>query len=313
MIEIVRTVTHNLVKALINKYFSKLISLALATTLFTFVGSIGWTGYALADKFGCYDKICTPPQSKALKNSPDCEKGEDYSITSNSQRDKNVIVLSIHGGLIEPNTSKITSDLSRRNRWSRYDFSGQIKNKKCAVLAKDNSTNIHYNVLHITSTRFDEPRAVALVNSHENAVSIHGYTRRERSETNTICVGGQNKDQRKKFIEAVNKESDELQDKFNYSLNLVDVPTVVETKNENDNNVICLKNNKDKKDELTGTNEENIVNKNKDGNGGLQIELNERLRNDLAEGIDNRDSNSPDKSQFLRNVIFNAIKEAMNG
>jgi phage replication-related protein YjqB (UPF0714/DUF867 family) len=305
MIEIVITVTHNLVKALINKYLNKVISLVLATTLFTFVGSIGWTGYALADEFGCYEDC-----SNALKNSPDCEKGNDYSITSNSQRDKNVIVLSIHGGLIEANTSKITSDLSRRYPWSRYDFSGQIKNKKCAVLAKDNSTNIHYNVLHITSTEFDEPRAVAIVESHENAVSIHGYDRTERSETNTICVGGQNKDQIKKFIEAVDKESDELQNKFNYSLNLVDVPTVVETENENDNNVICLKNNQNKKDELTGTSEKNIVNKNIDKNGGLQIELNKRIRNDLAEGIDNPDSN--DKSQVLRNVIFNAIKEAMN-
>ena len=218
---------------------------------------------------------------------------------------------SIHGGLIEANTSKITSDLSRRYRWSRYDFSGHIKNKKCAVLAKDNSTNIHYNVLHITSTGFDEPRAVALVNSHENAVSIHGYKRRERSETNTICVGGQNEDQIEKFIKAVNKESDELKNKFNYSLNLVDVPTAVKLRKKTTNNVICLENDREEKDELTGTSGDNIVNKNE--NGGLQIELNERLRNDLAEGIDNRDSNSPDKSQFLRNVIFNAIKETMNG
>ncbi|MEW6495774.1 MAG: poly-gamma-glutamate hydrolase family protein [Cyanobacteriota bacterium] len=80
----------------------------------------------------------------------------------------------------------------------------------------------------------------------------------------------------------------------------------------NKNNIICLENDQEEKNELAGTKETNIVNQNKNEKGRLQIELNEIIRNDLAEGIDNPDSNSPDKSQVLRNVIFNAIKEAMN-
>jgi phage replication-related protein YjqB (UPF0714/DUF867 family) len=305
MLEIVSSITHNLVKTLINKYLCKLLSIVLATTLFTFVGSIGWTGYALADHFGCYENC-----SKPLKNSDTCIQGKDYSITSNSKRDKNVIVLSIHGGLIETHTSEITRDLSRRYKWGRYDFSGQIKNKKCAVLAKDNSTNIHYNVLHITSTEFNDPIAIALVESHKKAVSIHGYKRKERSKVHTICVGGQNEDQINKFIKSVNKESSELKDRFDYSLNLVDVPKAHKSGVITQNNVICLKNDENDDDPLTGIDPENIVNRTTDG--GLQIELNERIRNDLAEGINNPGSSSLDKYQVLRNVIFNAIKEAMN-
>ncbi len=47
------------------------------------------------------------------------------------------------------------------------------------------------------------------------------------------------------------------------------------------------------------------------GNGGLQIELNRKTRASLAKGIDNPDDPSPDENQTLRNVIYQAIKEAM--
>ena len=40
--------------------------------------------------------------------------------------------------------------------------------------------------LHVTSTRFDEPRCVALVTDSESAVAIHG----EESPGQTVFVGG---------------------------------------------------------------------------------------------------------------------------
>ncbi len=309
MIKIVSSITHNLIKMLINKYLCKLLSIVLATTLFTFVSSIGWSGYVFADEFGCYDKICTPPQSNALKNSPVCEKGKDYRITSYIEGESDVIVLSIHGGLIEAYTSEISRDIARRNGWKRYDFFGEIKNPKCAVLADLNSNNLHYDVLHITSTGFDEPKAVELVMSHKNAISIHGYERKEKPGLQTICVGGANKDKIQIFIESVNKKSDKLKGLFDYSLNLVDVPTAVKPGNSTENNSICLVNDNKKPDPLTGSNPKNIVNRN--NKNGLQLELNKRIRADLAKGIDDRNDNSPDENQLLRNIIYDAIEEAM--
>jgi phage replication-related protein YjqB (UPF0714/DUF867 family) len=228
MIKIVSSIIHNLVKALINKYLCKLLSLVLATTLFTFVSSIGWSSYAFADQFKCYDKICTPPKSDALKNSTVCKKGKDYRITSYVEGTSDVIVLSIHGGLIEAYTSEISRDLARRHGWKRYDFFGEIKNPKCAVLVDLKSDNLHYDVLHITSTGFDEPKAIELVSSQKKAVAIHGYEREERQDDiQTICVGGKNSTQVSKFIEYIKSKETEInkvKSSLGYSLNPINVP-----------------------------------------------------------------------------------------
>jgi len=316
--QLVSNVTHKLFKILIDNYICKLISIVLAITLFTSISSIGESGYALAEDIFCAYEQCPTPKpdtpKEELKFSQECKEGQDYKIISPppQEQESDVAVLSIHGGKIELYTSRITSDLSSRNKWDRYDFNGNINNEKCLSLkelSKSNNSNKNFVVLHITSTRFDEPKAVELVMSHKNAVSIHGYERKEKPGLQTICVGGGNKDKIKIFIESVNKKSDKLKGLFDYSLNLVDVPTAAKPGNSTENNSICLVNDKKEPDPLTGRNPKNIVNRN--NKNGLQLELNKIIRADLAKGIDDRNDNSPDENQLLRNIIYDAIEEAM--
>lgn len=311
--------THNLMKALSSKYFCKLISIVFAIILFTFVGSIGGSGYAWADTFCGYEKCGNPNATlrKKLKDSEKCKEGKnnDYEFFP-APKTSDVTVLSIHGGGIEEYTSEISHDLSQRYGWSRYDFNGHIKTKKCLELAPPQSKNPNFTVLHITSNYFDEKNAFNLVSSHENAVSIHGYSRKEEAGIQTICVGGRNTEKIKKFINYVNQESYQLKGNLNYSLNLVNVPLDQANLEKNiavpERNTICLKNEALKQRALTGTSQKNIVNKTRNSSGGLQIELKKKIRADLAEGKDEPQASSPNKNQLLRNVIYGGIEAAMS-
>jgi phage replication-related protein YjqB (UPF0714/DUF867 family) len=84
--------------------------------------------------------------------------GEDYEITVNP-RNSPIAILAIHGGGIEPGTSEVAHALAGE-RYSLYLFEG---------LKVSGSEN-----LHVTSTRFDEPRGLALVGSAEWVLSLHG-------------------------------------------------------------------------------------------------------------------------------------------
>ncbi len=70
-----------------------------------------------------------------------------------------IAILAIHGGEIEPGTSRIAEAIAGANH-SFYSFEG-IKNR-------DN------RVLHITSNRFDEPTALEIVSHANIIISIHG-------------------------------------------------------------------------------------------------------------------------------------------
>jgi phage replication-related protein YjqB (UPF0714/DUF867 family) len=84
--------------------------------------------------------------------------GEDYVVTV-APRPSPIAILALHGGGIEPGTSEVARALASE-RYSLYMFEG------LKVSGGEN--------LHITSTRFDEPRGLALVRSAEWALSIHG-------------------------------------------------------------------------------------------------------------------------------------------
>lgn len=101
-----------------------------------------------------------------LKNNED---PSDYGIVT-KQTSTPVLVLAIHGGGIEGGTSEIARELSKE--YSLYLFEG--------LKSSGNS------VLHITSTRFDEPRALKMTGSHEYVISLHGYA----EEDQQIEVGG---------------------------------------------------------------------------------------------------------------------------
>ena len=82
-------------------------------------------------------------------------------------------IVAPHGGGIEPGTSEIADAIAGR-RWSFYTFDG-LKPKGNAVL-------------HITSTRFDEPICLLLLGATTRIVTIHGEE--SESDGEGVFVGG---------------------------------------------------------------------------------------------------------------------------
>jgi phage replication-related protein YjqB (UPF0714/DUF867 family) len=137
--------------------------------------------------------------------------------------------MSPHGGGIEPGTSELAEAIAGTNL-SFYAFEG-IKQ----------AGNRH---LHITSTRFDEPRCLTLLARAERVIAIHG----EESKREVAYLGGRDKD-------AVLRLEKELRDRsFRVS--------------------------RDGPMHLQGTGRENICNRGT-LNAGVQLELSDGLRRSL--------------------------------
>ena len=85
-------------------------------------------------------------------------EGVDFRVRC-TIRNPPVAIIAPHGGGIEPGTSEIASEIAG-SVYSVYCFEG--------LKPSGNS------VLHITSTRFDEPRCVDLVSASDFVVSVHG-------------------------------------------------------------------------------------------------------------------------------------------
>jgi phage replication-related protein YjqB (UPF0714/DUF867 family) len=97
----------------------------------------------------------------------------DYRIEVKN-RGSAIVIIAPHGGDIEPGTSQIAAAIAGDDL-SLYDFKG-LKN-----------THGHRE-LHLASHRFDEPRALQLVESAETAVAIHG--RRDGDDPRRVWIGG---------------------------------------------------------------------------------------------------------------------------
>jgi len=82
-----------------------------------------------------------------------------------------ITIVAPHGGCIEPNTSIIAAKIAGNN-YNCYCFEG-IKPKK----------NLD---LHITSHRFDEPRAITLISRSNIIITIHACTEKKQ----VIYMGG---------------------------------------------------------------------------------------------------------------------------
>jgi phage replication-related protein YjqB (UPF0714/DUF867 family) len=96
--------------------------------------------------------------------------GRDYRVRLR-ERPGTTLVLAPHGGGIEPGTSEIAEAVAGDDL-SFYAFEG--------IRSHGNAD------LHITSTRFDEPRCVALAGDAPLAVAVHGEERPEPF----VVVGG---------------------------------------------------------------------------------------------------------------------------
>ncbi|WP_170161670.1 poly-gamma-glutamate hydrolase family protein [Desulfosoma caldarium] len=86
--------------------------------------------------------------------------GRDYVIEWRTGR-SGLAVMAPHGGGIEPGTSEVARSIAQGSH-SFYHFDG---------LKRENN-----GTLHITSTRFDEPVALALAAVSWKIVTIHGCT-----------------------------------------------------------------------------------------------------------------------------------------
>ncbi len=76
------------------------------------------------------------------------------------QRSSQILIMTPHGGGIEPGTSEMVRGLAGEE-FSCYCFEGTKRTGN--------------DGLHITSTRFDEPLGVAMVAQAEVVVAVHGY------------------------------------------------------------------------------------------------------------------------------------------
>ncbi len=86
--------------------------------------------------------------------------GVDY-LVHKVEAESRILVMSPHGGGIEPGTSEIARAVACPE-WSHYDFAGMKRTGNRS--------------LHITSTHFDEPRAVRMLTTHSLVVTLHGCT-----------------------------------------------------------------------------------------------------------------------------------------
>ena len=96
-------------------------------------------------------------------------EGRDYQIRI-KVRDGPVLVMTPHGGKIEPGTTEIAEAIAESG-YSFYSFEG-------LTMERD---------LHIESHLFDEPRALKVVDKAEIVVTVHGQLNREDE---FVMVGG---------------------------------------------------------------------------------------------------------------------------
>ena len=97
------------------------------------------------------------------------QEGTHFKVRTR-RRNSDFLVAAPHGGCTEPHTSRIAMAVAG-DRHSLYIFD---------ALAKG---------LHITSSRFDEPRGVQLARDHSKVLTVHGC-QDGRSSTVNVFVGG---------------------------------------------------------------------------------------------------------------------------
>jgi phage replication-related protein YjqB (UPF0714/DUF867 family) len=126
------------------------------------VGVIGVRDAYSADKYPSYTELAKHER-----------EGVDFRVDV-QDRHASVLVLAIHGA-IEPGSGRIADGIAGTD-YNEYVFRS----------LKDEN----WEDLHVTSTHFDDPRALALAARSRICISIHGY--REKTK-DSICLGGGNR------------------------------------------------------------------------------------------------------------------------
>ncbi len=107
------------------------------------------------------------------------EENLDFRIRSVDRYGASAVIAP-HGGGIEPGTSELAEAIAGDDL-SFYSFEGLKKRNNC--------------VLHITSSHFDEPKAVVLVNGAPTVVALHGE---QNCRDQVAFLGGLDKGLRKR-------------------------------------------------------------------------------------------------------------------
>ena len=120
---------------------------------------------------GVKNLIAMPDKYRSFRQLARAEvENLDFRVNS-LPRAAETVLIAPHGGEIEPGTSEIAAGIAG-NDYSLYLFDG--------LKPEENGA------LHITSTRFDEPRCMELVEESERVVAIHG----EGSPRDVAYIGG---------------------------------------------------------------------------------------------------------------------------
>ncbi len=119
-------------------------------------------------------------------------EGSDYQRLI-EDRHADIVIIAPHGGGIEPGTSEIAKAIAGEE-FSLYCFEG-MKGKG------------NHEALHITSTRFDEPRCITLVTAACRAIAVHG----QDSQDKTAFLGGRDEAMLKRLRDSLVAEGFNVQ------------------------------------------------------------------------------------------------------
>lgn len=184
------------------------------------------------------------------------EQEERDFLVQFAGRNSSTAIIAPHGGGIESGTSEIAAAIAGPDL-SLADFAG-IK-------------SMGNRILHITSTRFDEPRCIALVKAADRVIAVHG----ESSVESVVYLGGKDLKLGVRVREALEKAG------F----------TVKEHPNP----------------DLQGLADGNICNRNRKG-AGVQLELGRGLREKFFQSLNARGRKHP-KPELTR--FANAVREGL--
>ena len=171
----------------------------------------------MPDKYSSFDELAASESFDAYR-------------TLYEFRGSTFAIIAPHAGKIEPGTSEICREIAGEEL-TFYLFEGLKKNSN--------------SDLHITSTQFDEPNALAIASSAHTVVTIHG----QRGDDLFINVGGLD---------------EEIGDRIIDLLNAADYVAVRKTNPD-----------------LQGKNKDNICNRGRSG-VGVQLEISRGLRGQLC-------------------------------
>ena len=182
-------------------------------------------------------------------------EGEDYAILYRNA-DSKIAIMAPHGGGIEPGTIDI-ADAIAGSDYTFYAFKGIKKTGN--------------KILHINSSRYDEPIGLKTSKNAFIVISIHGCGDKEEK----VFIGGKNQELKQKIMHALRSAGFRA--------------------------VIC------EAPRLRGISPENICNRCKSGKG-VQLEISRGLRESMFDNLDRRSLKMKTKVFYK---FVNTIKETL--